>query len=593
MVPGAGVSNGAVSSAGFAVVNDKGKGNGAGASGHQEVIQKANGQMYAPKGRDVTVPLEKGDIVHSGRSVQKAQRVGALPRFAKGTGSNSLVKGAKKHKKDDEIFGDVAGNFNLSGGGKLEDAKNWVAGQGGKLAGKVSDGGKKVKAAAGAAGNWAKKKAGDLLEWVGKPGKLLDKVMKEFGVDFGNIKGQIPKDLWGGMWKTLKNATKSLFDGWLSDADGGDGGYIDLSKGINFPFSPNGRAPGYPFAGPHMGVDLNYVYDKLYSVLNGKATARKGWNGGFGNMVDIVKGNTKVIYGHMSKHAFSGSKNVKPGDYLGVSGNSGKSSGPHLHFEVQKNNKPIDPIKWLKSNNGGGGASGKWNGDIKKALKVAGLPTSNAYIKAWQKQIQTESGGNPKALGGTDGLADGRAKGLVQVKPGTFNAYKAPGHGNIWNGLDNLIAGMRYAKARYGKGGMLSVIGKGHGYATGGIINSNGMYNLAEGGHSEVVIPLDPNRATDAMKLMNYASSKIKGGNNKRPNQVSSRYNKGGGSYDNSEEVALMRAQLATTQKQVDLLTQLVASSQRIEDKPTGFNESDVSKAQGNAYRLKGMNRGN
>src|SRR5699024_12248650 len=103
---------------------------------------------------------------------------------------------------------------------------------------------------------------------------------------------------------------------------------------------------------------------------------------------------------------------------------------------------PIDPLKWLKKNDVGGGKSGKWNGDIKKALKIASLPTSKDYVNAWAKQIQTESGGNPKALGGTDGLADGRAKGLLQVKPGTFNAYKAKGHGNIWNGLDNLIAGI-------------------------------------------------------------------------------------------------------------------------------------------------------
>lgn len=482
---GAGVSNGVVSSGGFATVNDRGPGNGTGASGHQEVIQKADGTMIAPKGRDITVPLGKGDIVHNGRTVQKAQKAGLFPKFSKGTGAD-LFKGAKKHKKDDEIFGDVAGQFNLSGGGKLEDAQKWLATQGGKLAGKNPKATKKAAKIAkpvADAGNWIKDKAGDLLDWVGKPGKLVDKILKEFGVNFPKITGQIPKDMmWDPMWKTLKNATKSLFDGWLTEADaGGDGGYIDLSKGINFPFSPHGRAPGYPFAGPHMGVDLNYKYDKLYSVLNGKATARSGWNGGFGNMVDIVKGNLKVIYGHMSKHAFSGSKQVKPGDYLGVSGNSGRSSGPHLHFEVQKNGTPIDPIKWLKQNDGGGSGSGKWKSTVKKALKLSGLPTSGKYVNAWLKQIQTESGGNAKALGGTDGLADGRAKGLVQVKPGTFNAYKLPGHGNIWKGLDNLIAGMRYANAKYGNAG-LGVIGKGHGYAVGTNNARAGLANVFEKG---------------------------------------------------------------------------------------------------------------
>lgn len=470
------VKNGKIARDTFATVGDKGRGNGPNGFRH-EAIRYPNGKMALTPNRDTTTFLPQGSTVYNGAQTHAMLSnsnptfsKGTLPKFASGTLSN---KKPKKKKKDDEFFGDVWD--------KTKDGAKVVSG-------KVVEGGKAVVnkslEVAAKGKKWLGDKVGDVMDWIEKPGKLLDKVLEGFGINldsFGITKSaSLPFDMMKGMFGKLKKAATDTFKNWMEE-QGGDGGYIDLSKGINFPFSPHGRAPGYPFAGPHMGVDLNYINDKLYSVLNGKATARKGWNGGFGNMVDIVKGNLKVIYGHMSKHAFSGSKNVKPGDYLGVSGNSGRSSGPHLHFEVQKNGTPIDPIKWLKKNDGGG-KSGKWNGDIKKALKIAGLPTSGAYVKAWQKQIQTESGGNPKALGGTDGLADGRAKGLVQVKPGTFNAYKAKGHGNIWNGLDNLIAGMNYAKARYGKSGMLSVIGKGHGYATGTNNAPRGLAQVFEKG---------------------------------------------------------------------------------------------------------------
>ncbi|MEB5899802.1 peptidoglycan DD-metalloendopeptidase family protein [Staphylococcus arlettae] len=471
------VKNGKIARDTFATVGDRGRGNGPGGFRH-EAIKYPNGKMALTPNKDTTTFLPQGSTVYNGAQTH-AMLSNSNPAFSRGTlprfnGGTLGKKKPKKQKKGDNIFGDAWD--------KTKDGAKVVSG-------KVVDGGKavvnKTLETAAKGKKWMADKIGDVMDWIEKPGKLLNKVLEGVGLDldgFGISKAaSLPYDMMKGMFGKLKKAATDTLKSWMEE-QGGDGGYIDLSKGINFPFSPNGRAPGYPFAGPHMGVDLNYIYDKLYSVLNGKATARKGWNGGFGNMVDIVKGNLKVIYGHMSKHAFGGSKNVKPGDYLGVSGNSGRSSGPHLHFEVQKNGTPIDPIKWLKANDGGGGKSGKWNGDIKKALKIAGLPTSGAYVKAWAKQIQTESGGNPKAHGGDDGLSDGRAKGLVQVKPGTFNAYKAKGHGNIWNGLDNLIAGMNYAKARYGKGGMLSVIGKGHGYATGTNNAPRGLAQVFEKG---------------------------------------------------------------------------------------------------------------
>ena len=560
-------SQGRLTKATKAIVNDKGIGNAKGSKGHKELIYRRSGKIEQPKGNNKRVNLKRGDAVYNG-----IQSKSLMPHLSTGTGAD-LLKRSKKHKKHDEVYGDVP---TKGGGGGWNPATAVADGAKGAWSW-TKDQAKKAKDSFG-------KAIGDVMDYATNPGKLINKMLKHFGVDFSHIKGEAMGGTMSWAYNGLKKGIKDLVTGWFTELEGdGDGGYIDLSKGINFPFSPNGKAPGYPFEGPHMGVDINYIYDKLYSVLSGKATARSGWNGGFGNMVDIVSGATKVIYGHMSKHAFSGSKQVKPGDYLGVSGNSGRSSGPHLHFEVQKNGQPIDPLKWLKKNNGSGKAGGKYGSTIKKALGMAGLPQTTQYIKAWQEQARTESTFNPRAKNPSG------ASGLVQVKPGTFNQYKLPGHGNIWNPLDNLIAGMRYAKARYGKSGMLSRIGHGLPYATGGLINSSGLYQLAEEGHPEFVIPTDPSRQSDAMKLLAIASQRIEGNKkNKRPNQMRTPST----GYNNSSEITLMKQQLEATKEQNNLLMQLLGVTKNIEGQPKGFTEKDVSQAQGNRARIASYNLG-
>ncbi|MFY0486637.1 hypothetical protein ACKX1U_13525, partial [Staphylococcus haemolyticus] len=66
-------------------VNDKGKVNGKGRNGHQELIKRKNGSLFAPKGRDVVVPLSKGDKVINGQTTQKLQNQGFIPKFSGGT----------------------------------------------------------------------------------------------------------------------------------------------------------------------------------------------------------------------------------------------------------------------------------------------------------------------------------------------------------------------------------------------------------------------------------------------------------------------------------------------------------------------------
>lgn len=430
------VKNGKIARDTFATVGDRGRGNGPGGFRH-EAIKYPNGKMALTPNKDTTTFLPQGSTVYNGAQTHAMLSnsnptfsKGTLPKFASGTLSN---KKPKKKKKDDEFFGDVWD--------KTKDGAKVVSG-------KVVEGGKSVVnkslEAAAKGKKWMADKIGDVMDWIEKPGKLLDKVLEGFGINldsFGITKSaSLPFDMMKGMFGKLKKAATDTFKNWMEE-QGGDGGYIDLSKGINFPFSPNGRAPGYPFPYPHMGIDLGYVYDKLYSVASGTATA-KTTAGGFGKHMWIKKGNMDYIYGHMSKFAFNGSKKVKPGDYLGVSGNTGMSSGPHLHFEVRRNGKAIDPLKWLKENDGGGGGNGKWKSKVKQAAKATGVKLSGSKLNDILKLIQTESGGRAGVTQQIQDVNSGgnEAQGLLQYTPTTFRGYAAKGKKNIKNGYHQLMA---------------------------------------------------------------------------------------------------------------------------------------------------------
>ncbi|WP_152904776.1 phage tail tape measure protein [Staphylococcus hominis] len=567
----------------LATVGDKGPGNGPGGFRHETVIPPS-GKAFITPATDTTIPLAKGTRILNGAQTHSLLNRpqfngGTIPKFSIGTAIGNLLGGGKKpkkHKKDDNLAGDVA-----------QKTKDGVK----AMTGKVVEGGKAVVDSAlntaKKGKDWLSDKIGDVLDWIEKPKKLLEKVFEGFGINmasFGIPKGaELPFNLMKGMFKKLKEGAVNKVKKWFEEAGGGDGGYIDLSKGINFGFAPTAaaaRAAGYPFARPHYGLDINYKHDKVYSTMSGTARTFNGWSGGFGRHVEITNGNLKSIYGHLHKLAFNGTKKVKPGTFLGISGgdpredgqNAGSSTGLHLHYEMQRNGRAFDPTKWLKTHNGGGKSGGsraasKWKPEIKKALKANGLPTTPAYVNAWIRQIQTESGGNAGAVQGNIGDINNRtgnlARGLLQVIPPTFAANKLPGHGNIMNGLDNAMAAINYAKKRYGRTGMLRVIGHGHGYATGGLIKSAGWYNIAEGGYPEWIIPTDPSRRNDAMKMLALAAQDIDKKSSTRGNKRPNSLPKPSGSNDNDVLLQMLQAQ----QQQIALLTQIVTSNQTIADK--------------------------
>lgn len=99
-----------------------------------------------------------------------------------------------------------------------------------------------------------------------------------------------------------------------------------------------------------------------------------------------------------------------------------------------------------------GGQVGKWIAEAQTILKQHGIPLSKMNARDIAMIIQHESGGNPNAQNNWDSnaAAGHPSIGLMQTIGPTFDSYKLPGHGNIRNPIDNIIAGVRYAISRYG-----------------------------------------------------------------------------------------------------------------------------------------------
>ena len=84
--------------------------------------------------------------------------------------------------------------------------------------------------------------------------------------------------------------------------------------------------------------------------------------------------------------------------------------------------------------------NGDWSQAAKNAASIMGVSMNDQQLGVLLAQIKLESGGNETIMGGDDGLSDGRATGLLQFKPGTFNYYSRPPYTQIKRGFDQLIA---------------------------------------------------------------------------------------------------------------------------------------------------------
>jgi murein DD-endopeptidase MepM/ murein hydrolase activator NlpD len=112
------------------------------------------------------------------------------------------------------------------------------------------------------------------------------------------------------------------------------------------------KGKGHLTQGSHAGhVALDYgvpVGTSVYATMGGKVVYA-GWNNeGYGNLVIVEKGEYRTYFAHLSKIPVRVGEKVDAGTVIGLSGNTGNSTGPHLHYEIRRNGTPINPTKFTK-----------------------------------------------------------------------------------------------------------------------------------------------------------------------------------------------------------------------------------------------------
>lgn len=116
-----------------------------------------------------------------------------------------------------------------------------------------------------------------------------------------------------------------------------------ISSGFGGRSSPGGRG-----STNHQGVDFaTPIGTSIYAASGGTVSA-SGWSGGYGYMVLITHPDgSKTRYAHLSKCLVSTGQTVAQGEKIALSGNTGISTGPHLHFEIILNGTPVNPLNYL------------------------------------------------------------------------------------------------------------------------------------------------------------------------------------------------------------------------------------------------------
>ncbi|MEA2235640.1 MAG: hypothetical protein QOC81_364 [Thermoanaerobaculia bacterium] len=101
-------------------------------------------------------------------------------------------------------------------------------------------------------------------------------------------------------------------------------------------------------AGTHNAVDISSAIGQAVRAPADGIVVKAEWANGYGNVIYLSHGyGYSTRYGHLSAYAAKPGQHVKRGDIIAYVGSTGRSTGPHLHYEVRLNNNPVNPLEYI------------------------------------------------------------------------------------------------------------------------------------------------------------------------------------------------------------------------------------------------------
>ena len=504
----------------LATLND---GNDSPETNNQEMVILPNGKSFLPQGRNVEYLLPAGSEVINASELAMLMGV-ERGAYAKGTGFWSKIWDTTTN-----IAGSVW-NGMKNGVDKfkkmIDFVRSAITDPVGTLAKTFSPNADKLGAMFTPLGNALyKKPVGEAKNWWKELWSMANASMDEGTVAIGAK---------GDDYRFKDKAKDSGVDPW---------GYY-YRECVSFIASRLANLGVNPSLFSHLGDGRQWVSARVPHLSRPKPGVVSVYTGGpvSSNHVDFVTavhgdtydGEDYNYNGDGKYHQFTGRHVKNAATFLDFGVRDFGSSGEDGKPLKDKNNPRQTLIKrqvggmfdWIKKtlgpllNPSGGGEDhpqgtgvARWRDTVVKALEANEIEPNNFRVSKILATIQKESGGDPNAQNNWDINArmGDPSIGLMQTISRTFNAYKHPGHNNIRNGYDNLLAAINYIKHRYGTSDAAFNYVATHGYANGGLVRKNGVYELAEGDMPEYVIPTDIAKRGRAWQLLSEAVARFAG----------------------------------------------------------------------------------